>query len=101
MIKIKEMIENGVIGQPRVFRMAQNHHITDKDTLHPADSFSSLTVLTKNSGLADALSTALFCMSYEEGCELARKVGADVIWIFSDGTVKATEGAAAITVPES
>lgn len=77
------------------------HHIIDKDTLYPAEGFSSITVLTKNSGLADALSTALFCMSYEEGCELARKTGADVIWIFSDGTVKATEGAAAITVPES
>lgn len=72
------------------------HHIIDCDTLFPAEGFSSITVITKNSGLADALSTALFCMSYEDGRELARTAGADVVWIFFDGTVKATEGAESV-----
>ena len=61
------------------------HHIIDKDTLYPADYFESLTVVTKDSGLADALSTALFCMSYEDGLALAEKLGVDVLWIFPDG----------------
>lgn len=69
------------------------HHIIDKDTLFPADYFSSITVLVKNSGLADALSTALFCMSYEDGLKLLENFPeVQVIWIEKDGTVKLTEG---------
>lgn len=69
------------------------HHIIDPDTLMPADYFASLTVITKDSALADTLSTALFCMSYEDGCELAGKwEDVDVLWIFLDGTLKHTPG---------
>ena len=69
------------------------HHIIDKDTLMPADHFSSITILTKNSGLADCLSTALFCMSYEEGLALVEKVGeVEVLWVRPDGTTEMTEG---------
>lgn len=69
------------------------HHLIDKDTLWPAEYVSSLTVITKDSGLADALSTALFCMPYEEGLALAQRIGGvEVLWIFSDGTVKHTPG---------
>lgn len=68
------------------------HHIIDKDTLYPADYFESLTVVTKDSSLADALSTALFCMSYEDGLALAEKLGVDVLWIFPDGGIRYTSG---------
>ena len=69
------------------------HHIIDKDTLYPAESYASVTILTDDSGLADALSTALFCMSIEEGSELAESLGADVIWIGKDGSIEMTPGA--------
>ena len=68
------------------------HHIIDKDTLFPTEYFSSLTVITKNSALADALSTALFCMPYDDGAALAEKLGVDVLWIFPDGEMKYTPG---------
>ena len=69
------------------------HHIIDKDTLMPADYFSSVTIITPDSGLADALSTALFSMSYEDGLALVQKLGGvDVLWITSDGTQYMTEG---------
>ena len=68
------------------------HHIIDKDTLYPARYFRSLTVVTKNSALADALSTALFCMTYEDGAALADRLGVDVLWIFPDGERKYTPG---------
>jgi len=69
------------------------HHIIDKETLMPANYFSSLTIVAKDSALADALSTALFCMSYEEGTELLDSMeGVEALWIFPDGTKKMTPG---------
>ena len=73
------------------------HHIIDKDTLYPAAYYDSLTVITKDSGLADALSTALFCLPWEEGAALAERIGGvDVLWIFPDGEQRSTEGFAAM-----
>lgn len=69
------------------------HHIIDPLTLFPAKYFSSVTVLCKNSALADALSTALFCMSYEDGLDLVNSLdGVDVLWIKTDGTQYKTDG---------
>ena len=69
------------------------HHIIDPETLMPAEYFSSVTIITEKSGLADALSTALFCMSYEDGLALAGEVeGVEVIWIYADGEMKYTDG---------
>ena len=69
------------------------HHITDPETLMPADYFASVSIFTANSGLADALSTALFCMSYEDGMALIEQIGGvEVIWIYKDGTMKMTDG---------
>ncbi len=69
------------------------HHIIDPATLMPAAYFASVSIFTANSGLADALSTALFCMSYEEGLALVERIGGiDVLWIYKDGTMKMTSG---------
>ncbi len=67
-------------------------HIIDKDSLYPASYYDSVSIIVKDSALADALSTALFTMDYEEGKELALSLGADAIWVFPDGSVKYTEG---------
>ncbi len=67
-------------------------HIIDKDTLYPAVYFDSVTVIAKDSALCDALSTALFAMPYESGEELAERMEADAIWVFTDGSVKYTSG---------
>ncbi|MBQ2739405.1 MAG: FAD:protein FMN transferase, partial [Oscillibacter sp.] len=71
----------------------QYHHIIDQDTLFPADHCASITVITEDSGLADALSTALFCMPCDEGMSLLKTFDdVEVLWIFSDGTQRYTEG---------
>ena len=75
----------------------QYHHIIDPDTLWPAEQFSSVTIITRDSGLADALSTALFCMSYEDGLALVSRMGGvEVLWIDHDGTLRYTEGMKAL-----
>lgn len=81
------------------FEGKKYHHIIDKDTLCPSDYFSSVTVITKNSGLADALSTALFSMSYEDGLALVKRIGdVDVLWVYHDGTTESTEGFKALEI---
>lgn len=69
------------------------HHIIDPETLMPAEHFASVSIFTPNGGLADALSTALFCMSYEEGLALIESIGGvEALWIYHDGTLKMTKG---------
>ena len=66
----------------------QYHHIIDPQTLYPADYFRSVSIITPDSADADALSTTLFTMSYEEGLEVIEAFRAahpdrflEVIWI--------------------
>ena len=69
------------------------HHIIDKDTLMPAEYFASLVILCKDSGLADGLSTALFCMPYEDGRAIVESLdGVEALWIMTDGEIKHTDG---------
>ena len=69
------------------------HHIIDPETLVPAAYFSSVTIITENSGLADALSTALFCMSYDDGLALVNSIGGvEVVWIDLNYNIKTTPG---------
>lgn len=64
------------------------HHIIDKDTLMPSNYFASVTIVTKNSGRADALSTALFNMSYDEGLKLVSSIcDTSVVWVKHNGEV--------------
>ena len=65
------------------------HHIINKDTLLPARYYSSVTVVTENSGLADALSTALFNMKKDEAIFLLDTLdGVSAIWIYPDGRIE-------------
>ena len=57
-----------------IYEGKKYHHIIDMDTLMPAEYFSSVSVICEDSGIADALTTALFCMPYESGCELLSSV---------------------------
>jgi thiamine biosynthesis lipoprotein len=69
------------------------HHVIDPDTLMPADYFTSVSIITPDSALADALSTALFCMSYEDGKALVESIGnVEVIWVDKEYNVKHTAG---------
>jgi len=62
------------------------HHIIDPDTLMPAKGYLSVSVVCNNSGLGDALSTALFCLSKEDGIKLIEKVPeAEAMWVTDEG----------------
>ena len=69
------------------------HHIIDPETLMPAKYFVSVTIACEDSGLADALSTAVFNMPFEEGLELIESLdGVEAMWIPYDGPYKYSRG---------
>jgi len=68
------------------------HHIIDPDTLMPAAYWRSVSIICADSGLADALSTALFLMDREAGTALAESCGAEVLWVAADGSEYMTDG---------
>lgn len=62
------------------------HHIIDPETLMPGTNYKSVSVLTDDSGLGDAFSTALFLMTYEDGLELVEKTeNVEAMWVMPDG----------------
>ena len=61
------------------------HHLIDPDTLWPAAYFNGVTVLAPDSGLADCLTTGLFCMPLEEGQALIESLdGVEAMWCTTD-----------------
>ena len=69
------------------------HHIIDKDTLYPAKNYHSITIVTESSALADALSTALFCMDKNAGYDfISRLDGVEAYWISTTGNPVSSPG---------
>lgn len=69
------------------------HHIIDKDTLYPAALYHSITVVAKSSALADALSTALFCMEKNAGYNFVKSLdGVEAYWISTNGNPVFSKG---------
>lgn len=63
-------------------------HIIDPDTTYPADKYRSVTIITTDAGVADCLSTALFCLDYEDGLKVIEQYKKnhdnaflEVIWV--------------------
>lgn len=69
------------------------HHIIHPDTLMPAENFVSVSVICKDSGFGDAMSTALFCLSLEEGIEMVESIsGLEAMWLTHDGEKTVSSG---------
>jgi thiamine biosynthesis lipoprotein len=69
------------------------NHVIDPKTLMPSDRFASVSVICPSAADADVLSTALFCMDYEEGLRLISKIpDAEALWVFNSGETKESNG---------
>lgn len=68
------------------------HHIIDPDTLMPSDYWRSVTIICDDSGLADALSTALFLLPRAEGQALLDSCRAEAMWVDAAGEIYYSPG---------
>lgn len=69
------------------------HHIIDPDTLMPSEYFVAVSLICEDSGMADALSTAIYNMPFEEGLTLVESLeNTEALWIFHDGSMKYSDG---------
>lgn len=69
------------------------HHIIDPETLFPSERYLSVSIVCDDSGLADALSTALFNMELSEGQELISSLdGVEACWILPNNTIEVSDG---------
>ncbi len=82
----KSIVTSGNYQRYYIVDGVNYHHIINPETLMPATTFRSVSVICENSGKADALSTALFNMTYEKGRELVRELeDVEAMWVLNDG----------------
>lgn len=83
------LVTSGSYERFRVINGKSYHHIIDPVTLMPETRYLSVTIQTADSGVADALSTAVFNMNIEEAEAFVKTAeGIEITLIFPDGTVK-------------
>ena len=69
------------------------HHIFDPATGYPAESgLMSVSIISEDGFLSDALSTACFVMGLEDGMAYAKEQGVEAIFVTTDKEVYVTDG---------
>ena len=69
------------------------HHLIDPVTLFPKNTYDGVTVLCEDSGMADALSTAIFMLEPQEAIDFMNTIpDAECILVLEDGSKFMTEG---------
>ena len=91
-LKTGAVVTSGDYQRYYVVDDVEYHHIIDPETLMPGRYWRAVSVITSDSGVADALSTALFLMDREKGQKLLDSYGAYALWTAVDGTEYQSEG---------
>lgn len=69
------------------------HHIIDPQTLFPSAYYQSVSIVCPDSGMADALSTTIFNLPFEEGLQMIESLpDTEAVWIFPDDSEKFSSG---------
>jgi thiamine biosynthesis lipoprotein len=68
------------------------HHILDPRSGYPASENMTVTVVSKDAGLADVLSTTFFVLKGEQAVALAEKLGVELFLVNADGRILHTPG---------
>lgn len=85
----KSLVTSGSYQRYYTVDGKQYHHIIDPSTLMPSEYFTAVTIVCEDSGMADALSTGVYNMSYEDGLKLIEsQPDAEALWVFPNGDIK-------------
>jgi thiamine biosynthesis lipoprotein len=85
----KSVVTSGIYQRYYTVNGKKHHHIIDPETLMPSEYFKSVTIICKDSGIADMLSTAVFNMPYEQGVSFIDSIqDAEAVWIMHDNEIK-------------
>lgn len=88
-LKEQSLVTSGIYERYYTVDGKNYHHIIDPSTLMPSTHFKAVSIITKDSGMADALSTAVFNMTYEQGMEFIRKIpGTEVMWVMPNDEIR-------------
>lgn len=83
------LVTSGIYERYYIVNGKKYHHIIDPDTLFPTEYFTAVTIVCKDSGMADALSAAVFNMTFEKGLKFIDELpDTGALWILNDGSVK-------------
>lgn len=93
LINAKSVVTSGIYERYYTVDGVQYHHIIDPNTLFPSNNYVSLTVVCEDSGLADAMTTALFNLPPEKSAALVKKIpGVEACFVMSDGNIVYSDG---------
>ena len=84
-LKTGSVVTSGDYQRTYTVGGVEYHHIIDPETLYPSAYWRSVTIVCEDSGLADALSTALFLLPQEEGQQILDRCGALAMWVDGSG----------------
>ncbi len=87
------VVSSGVYERYYTVDGVQYHHIIDPATLMPATYFAQVTLLCRDSGQVDALSTAVFNMPLDEGISFINGLkDVEAAWVMKDGSIEYSAG---------
>lgn len=87
------VVSSGVYERYYTVDGVRYHHIIDPETLMPAQYFTAVSILCTDSGLGDALSTAVFNMPLDQGRQLIESIaGTEALWVMLDGSLEYSSG---------
>lgn len=94
------VVTSGIYERGFTLDGVRYHHLLNPETGWPVQNeLSSVTILTAQSALADALSTATFVLGQEAGAALIESLpGVEALFVTRDEQILATSGAGALVV---
>ena len=83
------LVSSGIYERYYTVNGKQYHHIIDPKTLFPSEYYTAVTIVCKDSGVADALSTAVFNMPFEKGLKYINSLpDTEALWVMKNGDVR-------------
>ncbi|WP_138159620.1 FAD:protein FMN transferase [Peptoniphilus catoniae] len=92
----KSVVTSGDYRRFFIYKGARYPHIIDEETLAPSNDYRSVSIIVKDSFVADYLSTAMYLSDYQSILDTVKEYDAEVIILMPDLKVLTSPGLEAI-----